>query len=72
MIDMNNIIGQMPLIKSELTRFSNEGNTVILQADSETRAKQIAQNLVDYGVDIPVVKADQLLSNKAQITVGKK
>ncbi len=68
--EVQQFFSQMPLIKSELTRFSNEGNTVILQADSETRAKQIAQNLVDYGVDIPVVKADQLLSNKAQITVG--
>ncbi len=68
--EVQQFFSQMPLIKSELTRFSNEENTVILQADSETRAKQIAQNLVDYGVDIPVVKADQLLSNKAQITVG--
>lgn len=68
--EVQQFFSQMPLIKSELTRFSNEGNTVILQADSETRAKQIAQNLVDYGVDIPVVKADQLLLNKAQITVG--
>lgn len=68
--EVQQFFSQMPLIKSELTRFSNEENTVILQANSETRAKQIAQNLVDYGVDIPVVKADQLLSNKAQITVG--
>ena len=68
--EVQQFFSQMPLIKSELIRFSNEENTVILQADSETRAKQIAQNLVDYGVDIPVVKADQLLSNKAQITVG--
>ena len=68
--EVQQFFSQMPLIKSELTGFSNEGNTVILQADSETRAKQIAQNLVDYGVDIPVVKADQLLLNKAQITVG--
>lgn len=45
-------------------------STVILQADSETRAKQIAQNLVDYGVDIPIVKSDQIIENKSQITVG--
>lgn len=62
--EVQQFFSQMPLIKSELTRFANEGNTVVLQADSATRAKQIAQNLVDYGVDLPVVKPDQILAKK--------
>lgn len=62
--EVQQFFSQMPLIKSELKRFANEENTVILQADSATRAKQITQNLVDYGVDLPIVKSDQVLVKK--------
>ena len=62
--EVQQFFSQMPLIKSELKRFANEENTVILQADSATRAKQITQNLVDYGVDLPIVKSDQILIKK--------
>lgn len=45
-------------------------NEAFISEEIKAGAMLNIQNLVDYGVDIPVVKADQLLSNKAQITVG--
>ena len=59
--EVQQFFSQMPLIKSELKRFANEENTVILQADSATRSKQITQNLVFYCVDLPIFKSDEIL-----------
>ena len=61
---------QMPLIKSELTSFAKEKNTVILQADNEQRSHEIQQNLVDYGLDVPIVDNDHIKENVTQIIVG--
>ncbi|QNQ81796.1 transcription-repair coupling factor [Lactobacillus sp. PV012] len=61
---------QMPLIKSELTSFHKEKQTVILQADSKQRAREINQTMIDYGLDIPIVAKDKILPGKTQIMVG--
>ncbi|MBP2057283.1 transcription-repair coupling factor (superfamily II helicase) [Lactobacillus colini] len=60
---------QMPLIKSELTSFHKEKQTVVLQADNEERARQINQNLTDYGMDIPIVAKDNIVTARTQIVV---
>lgn len=60
---------QMPLIKTELTSFAKEKQTVVLQADNETRAQQIQQNLVDYGLDVPIFARDEIHEKQTQIIV---
>lgn len=61
---------QMPLIKTELESYQKSGQTVILQADNDKRAKQIAQTMMDFGLDIPIVADSELLEKRAQITVA--
>ena len=61
---------QMPLIKSELISFHKENQTVVLQADNKERARQIDQNLTDYGLDIPIVSPENIVEGRTQIIVG--
>ncbi|RVU70704.1 transcription-repair coupling factor [Lactobacillus xujianguonis] len=61
---------QMPLIKSKIESAQKAGQTVILQADNEKRAKQMAQTLADFDLEVPVVEPDNLLEKRTQIVVG--
>lgn len=61
---------QMPLLKTELTSFHKENQTVVLQADNEERARQIDQNLTDYGMDVPIVDQANISQGRTQIIVG--
>lgn len=61
---------QMPLIRTELESYYKSGQTVVLQADNDKRAKQMAQTMRDFDLDIPVVHEDELSEKKAQIIVG--
>lgn len=61
---------QMPLIKSEIESFQKKGQTVILQADNNKRAKQISQTMAEFGMDIPIVNPGDLSEKQTQITVG--
>ncbi|MBI1700841.1 transcription-repair coupling factor [Lactobacillus crispatus] len=60
---------QMPLIKSELESYQKAGQTVILQADNEKRAQQIDQTMVDFGLNLPIVGADEIVEQRTQIVV---
>ena len=60
---------QMPLIRTELESYYKSGQTVVLQADNDKRAKQMAQTMLDFDLDIPVVHEDELSEKKAQIIV---
>ena len=46
---------QMPLIKSELESYQKSGQTVVLQADNDKRARQIDQTMADFGLNLPIV-----------------
>lgn len=61
---------QMPLIKSELESYQKSGQTVVLQADNDKRARQIDQTMVDFGLNLPIVGEDELVEGRAQIMVG--
>lgn len=61
---------QMPLIKSELESYHKTGQTVILQADNEKRARQIDQTMVDFGLNLPIVGEDEIVEGKTQIVAG--
>ena len=61
---------QMPLIKSEIESFQKKGQTVILQADNNKRAKQISQTMAEFGMDVPIVNLGDLSEKQTQITVG--
>ena len=47
---MQRFFGQMPLLKAELQRWIDQGQTVVLMANSPERRKQIAQTLADFDI----------------------
>ncbi|MCO6527306.1 MAG: transcription-repair coupling factor [Lactobacillus sp.] len=61
---------QMPLLKTEIESYQKKKQTVILQADNIQRAQQIKQTLAEFGVNVPIVEADQLIEQQTQIIVG--
>lgn len=61
---------QMPMIKAELKGYAKSKQTVILQADNDTRASQMSQNFADFEIDAPVVKNDEIVQGRAQVVVG--
>ncbi|EEJ71081.1 transcription-repair coupling factor [Lactobacillus ultunensis] len=61
---------QMPLIKSEIESYQKTGQTVVLQADNEKRARQIDQTMVDFGLNLPIVGEDEIVEGKTQIVAG--
>ncbi|XGK33180.1 transcription-repair coupling factor [Lactobacillus acidophilus] len=61
---------QMPLIKSELESYKKSGQTVILQADNDKRARQIDQTMVDFGLSLPIVGEDEIIEGQCQIVVA--
>ena len=68
--EVEQFFSQMPLIKTEVKRFHTQKQTVVIQADSKLRSQQIQQNFVDYGLDIPIVSADQIQEGRTQIIIG--
>ncbi|RHW50703.1 transcription-repair coupling factor [Lactobacillus bombicola] len=61
---------QMPLLKTEIESYQKKKQTVILQADNIQRAQQIKQTLAEFGLNVPIVEADQLIEQQTQIIVG--
>lgn len=61
---------QMPLIKSAIEAYQRNGQTVILQADNEKRAKQISQTMAEFGLNVQLVKADSIAEGQTQIVVA--
>ena len=61
---------QMPLVKAELESYLNQGQTVILQADSPKRAEQISHTLTEFDIDAIRVAETELLEKRVQLLVG--
>lgn len=51
---MQEFHGQMPLFKSELTRWQKAGYSVIVLADNEDRVMKVQSILADYGMTVSV------------------
>lgn len=64
---MQRFFGQMPLLKSELTRWHDQGQTVVLMANSPERRKQIASTLDDFGIPVIESSAEQLQEHETQL-----
>lgn len=67
---MQRFFGQMPLLKSELQRWVDQGQTVVLLAANQERRKQIAQTLADFNVPAIETGLDDLIVNRVQLVAG--
>lgn len=64
---MQRFFGQMPLLKTEMQRWVDQGRTVLLMADSKQRRDSIAQTMADFGIQVTATTIDQLQQNVVQL-----
>ncbi len=67
---MQRFFGQLPLLKSELQRWRDQGQTVILMAANQERRKQIAQTMRDFDVQVTETSTTDLRVNVVQLVAG--
>lgn len=67
---MQRFFGQMPLLKSELQRWIDQGQTVVLLAANQERRQQIAQTMRDFKVKAIETDPDDLKINVVQLVAG--
>ena len=67
---MQRFFGQMPLLKTELQRWTEQGQTVVILADGNERRQQIARTLADFGIPAVETGTDQLQVNTVQLVAA--
>lgn len=68
--DPEQFFSQMPLIKTELETYQKSGKTVLIQAENEKRAKQIAQTMNDFDLTVPITAVSDIQEKNIQIVIG--
>ncbi|MGN1280241.1 MAG: transcription-repair coupling factor [Limosilactobacillus sp.] len=67
---MQRFFGQMPLLKTELQRWIDQGQTVVLMANSKVRREQIDRTLHDFGIAATETSAADLHVNTVQLVAA--
>lgn len=67
---MQRFFGQMPLLKAELQRWTEQGQTVVLMANSPERRKQIARTLADFGIAVTETELTNIKPNIVQLVAA--
>ncbi|WP_288659327.1 transcription-repair coupling factor [uncultured Limosilactobacillus sp.] len=67
---MQRFFGQMPLLKTELQRWVDQGQTVVLMANSKARRDQIARALHDFGITATETGVSDLKTNTVQLVAA--
>lgn len=67
---MQRFFGQMPLLKTELQRWVDQGQTVVLMANSKARRDQIARTLHDFGITATETGVSDLKTNTVQLAAA--
>ncbi|MGT2934961.1 transcription-repair coupling factor [Streptococcus castoreus] len=67
---MQEFFNQFPLLIDDIKRYQKSKTTVIVQVESENAYKRLKKSFEDYQFELPLVKADQLVSRESQIIIG--
>lgn len=67
---MQRFFGQMPLLKAEMQRWIDQGQTVVLMANSKVRRDQIERTLHDFGIKSLETSPDELRVNLVQLVTA--
>ena len=67
---MQQFFGQMELLKTELQRFKEQGETVVIMTKSDERRRQVAQTLQDFQVDALETDFADLQLHKIQLVAA--
>lgn len=67
MREMQQFFGQMPLMKTEMQRFKKQQQTVVLMIADPKRVDKIENTLLDFDIDVTIVKETEIQPNITQI-----
>ena len=67
---MQQFFGQMPLLKTEMTRWHKQKYTVVVLAENEERTKKIEELFIDFEIPAVVNYRSELLQQETQIRPG--
>lgn len=67
---MQQFFGQMPLLKTEMTRWQKQRNTVVVLAENEERATKIEALFIDFEIPVVVNTTQAVLPEQTQIQIG--
>lgn len=61
---------QMPLVKTEMDRWLQQGMTVITLVPNQERAEKVHQTFADFGIESYIIGNEPLLVGKVNLVVG--
>lgn len=64
---MQKFFGQMPLLKTEIDKWSKQGETVIILVKDKNRMQKVTQTLNDFEIEVVQNTADNILPHKVQV-----
>lgn len=67
---MQQFFGQMPLLKTEMTRWEKQEHTVLVTVPTNERAQKVHQTFEDFEIHSKVVTPDALELGSVQIVIG--
>ncbi|WP_295731720.1 transcription-repair coupling factor [uncultured Limosilactobacillus sp.] len=67
---MQQFFGQMELLKTELERFRDQGETVIIMTKSDERRRKVAQTLQEFQIDSVETAVNDLQLHKIQLVAA--
>lgn len=68
---MQEFFNQFPLLIDEINRYQKSKATVLVQVESQHAYERLLKNLEEYHLSLPLVKADAIQAQKAQIIIGQ-
>lgn len=67
---MQHFFGQVELLKSELTRWQEQGETIVILTASDERREQVAKTLDEFGVHALESRLDDLQEHQVQLVAA--
>lgn len=67
---MQEFFNQFPLLIDEINRYQKSRATILVQSDTQHGLERLQENLQEYGLDLPIVGANDLQEHQAQLVVG--
>ncbi|WP_027968262.1 transcription-repair coupling factor [Streptococcus equinus] len=67
---MQEFFNQFPLLIDEINRYQKSRATILIQSDTQHGLERLQENLQEYGLDLPMVSADEVQEHQAQLITG--
>lgn len=67
---MQNFFGQIPLLKTEIDRWMNQKQTVIISISDKNRLEKTARTLADFGINAVISKKDKIVKGQVQLVLS--